>query len=201
MRLSIAMVAVALGASPGLAQDVDRGVELYQARKYEDAEKVLRAAAEKEPENGRVHYYLGLTLLERKKPQEAEEALKKARDVSPGDVNVLVALARSYTVQRRFDQAEETLKQAAELDAGNAGLLLERGKLQLARKRYQDAVQDLEQAIEREPGNAYAHYYAGLAYNGLRRRDKALHHFDLFLRLAPDAPEAPQVRSLLAALR
>ena len=51
------------------------------------------------------------------------------------------------------------------------------------------------------PENPYAHYYAGLAYNQIKRPDKMLEHFRTFLKLAPEAPEAPKVRALLRGIR
>ena len=41
-------------ALPAFTQNVDKGVELYESRKYADADKVLRQAVESEPEKGSV---------------------------------------------------------------------------------------------------------------------------------------------------
>ena len=62
------------------------------------------------------------------------------------------------------------------------------------------AIDDLEKAMAKNPGNAYAHYYAGVAYNGLKRTDKMVEHFQHFLRLAPRAPEAKKIQSVLRAV-
>jgi regulator of sirC expression with transglutaminase-like and TPR domain len=62
-------------------------------------------------------------------------------------------------------------------------------------------VDDLEAYLSKYPEQAYAHYYAGLAYNGVRRPDKMLTHFELFLKLKPDAPEARKVRSVMRTVR
>ena len=76
-----------------------------------------------------------------------------------------------------------------------------RGQLALAQKNYKAAAADLEKAIELDPDNAHAHYYAGLAYNGLKRPDQMVKQFQVFLRMAPNAPEAAKVRSVLRAVR
>jgi tetratricopeptide (TPR) repeat protein len=65
------------------------------------------------------------------------------------------------------------------------------------RDKHQEAADALEAYLEKNPNHAYAHYYAGLAYNGLRRPDRMLNHFEHFLRLKPDAPEARKVRAVV----
>jgi tetratricopeptide (TPR) repeat protein len=101
-----------------------------------------------------------------------------------------------YIEQKKFDEAEAAVK-----DAAMDELQYVRGLLNFHRGRHQEAVDDLEAYLSKYPEHAYAHYYAGLAYNGLRRPDKMLTHFEIFLKLKPDAPEARKVRSVLSAIR
>lgn len=199
-----AMGVLVLGLlAPFLAagQDANRGMELYQAKNYEEAERVLSAAVSQDSNNGQAQLYYGLTLLKRNKAKEAEQALRKADQVMPGNVEVKAGLVCSYIDQRQLDTAEDVLKQASDLDANNPAVVYQRGRLKLARQNYSEAAEDLEKTMSDQPDNAYAHYYAGLAYNGLRRPDQAVKHFNEFLKMAPDAPEAGRVRALLANLR
>jgi hypothetical protein len=48
---------------------------------------------------------------------------------------------------------------------------------------------------------AYAHYYAGMAYNKAKRVDLMATHFERFLKLAPAAPERPVVESVMRTVR
>jgi tetratricopeptide (TPR) repeat protein len=189
-----AFMILALGGTV-LAADLDRGVELYKEGKYAEAASELRAVVEGEPENGRAHRYLGLALLEQNKVDEAAPVLHKASELDPGGESKL-ALARLYLEQKEFGKAETALE-GAEGD----GLEYVRGQVHLNRKRYDQAARDLEAYIEKNPEHAYAHYYAGLAYNGIRRPDRMLTHFELFLKLKPDAPEARKVRSVMKTAR
>lgn len=52
-----------------------------------------------------------------------------------------------------------------------------------------------------DPGFAYAYYNAALVYDRLRRTDLTIARLEAFERLAPDAPERPEVASLLSAVR
>ena len=48
-----------------------------------------------------------------------------------------------------------------------------------------------------QPANAYAHYYSGMMHYRASRPDQMAIHFDQFLRLAPEAPERPEVQSIM----
>lgn len=188
--------AVILLSAQAFAADLNRAVELFDQGKFAEAEPELRAAVEAEPENARARRYLGLALLEQGKPaDEAAPHITKAGELEPGGESRL-ALARLYVERNEFDKAEEALKEAE-----GSQLEYVRARVHLERKRYNEAAQDFETFIEKNTGHAYAHYYAGLAYNGLRRPDKMLTHFQLFLKMKPDAPEARKVRAVLKTAR
>jgi hypothetical protein len=62
-------------------------------------------------------------------------------------------------------------------------------------------VKDFEQYLSVHPEAAYAHYYAGMAYSAIRRPDRMLTHFEQFLRMKPDAPEARKVRAVMRSTK
>lgn len=57
-----------------------------------------------------------------------------------------------------------------------------------------------QKASDLDPSWAYPHYYAGLAYSKVKRIDLTAQHFQTFLRLAPQAPERPEVQSIMRTL-
>jgi tetratricopeptide (TPR) repeat protein len=183
------------------AQDAGQGIQLYQSGDYEQAEKVLAAAVTQDPNNGQAELYYGMTLVVRKKPKDAEQAFRKADALTPSNAKVKAGLAGAMIDQQRLDDASNYLQQAATIDATDADYIYQRGRLSLARRKYQDAANDLDQVISLQPKNAYAYYYDGLAYNGLGKLDQALQKFQIFLQLAPNAPEATRVRALMGNVR
>lgn len=199
MRAIVCLFA-ALGFA-ALAQDAGEGVRLYQSANYEEAEKVLAAAVAQDPNNGQGQLYYGMALLARKKPKDAEQAFRKADALIPGNAKVKAGLAGARIDQQRLDDASTFIQQAAGIDASDPDYLFQYGRLNLARRKYQDAAGDLDKAASLQPGNAYAYYYGGLAYNGLGKLDQALRKFQMFLQLAPNAPEATRVRALMGNVR
>ena len=63
------------------------------------------------------------------------------------------------------------------------------------------AARAFDAAADASPLLAYAYYQAGLAYSKLERPDLTVTRFETFVRLAPEAPERPQVETILRAAR
>jgi tetratricopeptide (TPR) repeat protein len=190
----------ALTLATVLAADVQRGKQLYEEKNYRDAERELQQVASAEPDNAEAQKYLGLARIQLGKVSEAEAPLKKANELA-GDAGTKLGLARIAIEQKDLEGAEALINQAAESDADNADIPFNRGLIKASRKQYADSVKDLEAAIQKNPDNAYAHYYAGLSYNALKRPDKMIEHFQKFVKLAPDAPEKARVQSILKSVR
>ena len=77
-------------------------------------------------------------------------------------------------------------------------------QLGLARTLKEDwagAAESFTRATELNPTFAYAHYYAGLSYSRVKRPDQVAKYFEMFLKLAPKAPEKTAVQSLLRSIR
>ncbi|GAB4272286.1 MAG: hypothetical protein Kow0092_27300 [Deferrisomatales bacterium] len=95
---------------------------------------------------------------------------------------------------------------AAGAAAGNiprsARLLKDAGNQFLAAKKYADSIDCYFQALELCPDFPEAHYNLGVAFlKGYKALALALHHFEQYLGLRPDARDAEAVRALIGALR
>ena len=71
----------------------------------------------------------------------------------------------------------------------------------IKRGEFDETSQVLDRASDLMPEFAYAHYNAGLAHQRAKRFNKMAEHFQVFLQLAPDAPEKRQVQLALNSLR
>jgi tetratricopeptide (TPR) repeat protein len=178
-----------------LAADLGRGRDLYRQGKYSEAADELRQLVRDEDGNADAHRLLGLALIEGGHAGDAERHVQRAHELSASGETRL-ALARLAVAQKNWDRAEQNIGEASGDDVEYV-----RGLIHLNRGRNEDAVRDLEAFSERNPEHAYAHYYAGLANNNVRRPDRMLHHFEIFLKLKPDAPEARKVRSVVRSAK
>ncbi|MBM3790485.1 MAG: tetratricopeptide repeat protein [Acidobacteria bacterium] len=201
-------LAFALPAPAQTSDDLARARDLYKEKKFQEAEDLLREALSGEPENAEAGYWLGLCLLELKEYEEAEKALRNAEENRPEEPRAMprvdmirIGLARSYMERDRLNEAQAALDAAVKIKADNPDAYYYRGMLDARRKDYAASARSMDKAIELDPRNAYAHYYAGLAYNQIKRPDLVVQRLQMFLKLAPDAPEAVKVQSLLRSIR
>lgn len=195
MRATLEILVLLAVATVTVSADTNRGVELYRQAKYEAAQTELAQAVRADPKDAKAHRYLGLVLVEQRKLAEAEEHLNRANELNPvGETNL--ALARLYIERRELGKAQALIDKS-----DGAEKLYVKGLLHLNRQQNKEAAENLENYLSDNPDHAYAHYFAGLAYNALKRPDRMLSHFELFLRLIPDAPEARKVRAVLSTGR
>ena len=86
-----------------LAADTQKGIELYEARKYSEAAAELREVVKEAPADLTARYYLGLALLELKEYEPAEEQFKQAEqqrsETRPRVDQIRAGLAQVYTEQ------------------------------------------------------------------------------------------------------
>ena len=77
-------------------------------------------------------------------------------------------------------------------------------QLGLAHMRRNDltaAAQAFDRCTQVAPRFAYAYYSSGIAYDRLNHSDLAIARLEMFEQLAPDAPERPEVTSILRTVR
>ncbi len=203
---AITAFSLLFSANSALAADTQTGIQLYQAGKYKEAAAELNQVVKYNPDDTRARYYLGLSLLHQEQYKEAESQFMAAEKQTtaghdPTLDRIKIGLARAQMDQKNYDQALANLEAARGINATNPEIFVYRGKLELLRDNPAAAVEQLQKAIEMDPKDPYAHYYAGLAYSKTGRPDKMVAEFQTFLKLAPNAPEAPKVKSLLRGIR
>lgn len=192
--------------APAADKDLATGIQLYKERSFDKAVETLRPVVKAMPNNAEAHYYLGASLLEMDKIQEAEPELKKAQELAgfkqdigaipPAD-ELKVSMARLQLKQNKLEPARALLDEAEKINPKNADVFVYRGAIRIAAKDYANATKALDQAMMLDEQNPYAHYYAGIAHANQKRPDKMIAHFQTFLKLAPNAPEAEKVKAVL----
>jgi len=87
--------------------------------------------------------------------------------------------------------------QAASAFPADPLVQFELGLAYARRNDFAQAAQAFDRCSSAEPRFAYAYYRAGLAYDRLNRTDLAIARLETFARLAPQAPEQPEVAAIL----
>ncbi len=202
--LALALLGVILlGAAPQSlpADPLPRGDALMLRGRYADALAAYDAALESDPRDRSARYARGTALLALGDPEAAESDFRALLAAGPPPTLGDLGLAQVEMAAGRFGTAGKYLAEALAFDPGSAEAHFQHGMLLWHLGEAGDAVNEFEAALQIDPGKAYANFYAGLCYRRLRRVGEAAAKFDQFLALAPDAPEAPQARTLVASLK
>jgi tetratricopeptide (TPR) repeat protein len=136
-----------------------------------------------------------VALYQQGKYSEAESALRAA----PG-VEAKAYLAASLAKQKKYDDAlaaaNAALAEAPTHEVAVAGL----GEALVGLKKYDEAVEKLSEVIKKADV-PYAYYWRGQAYYNKKQADRMVGDYEMFLKLAPKAPEAKSVEQLLSTLK
>jgi tetratricopeptide (TPR) repeat protein len=196
MKRITAVLTIALACASGrivLGQSVSDVRRMYDSGQYQQA-----AAAGRPDADPRVAFVAGQSYQKLSQVNEARQAYQQlaGRQDAWGDIG------RSAVALLSGDSggAVNASNQAVANDGGLPEAYFQKGLALSAQQDFNGASTAFQRASDLDPSWAAAHYYAGLAYSKIRRVDLTAQHFQTFLRLAPQAPERPQVESIMKTL-
>lgn len=192
---------IALGLALTAGQTATDVRQLYDAGKYREVVEALDQATVEADKASRLQYLAAQSYDKLNDAEAARRTYQRLADI--GEETPWASIGRSALalMDKQFDEALGSADQAVRLAATLPEAHYQRGIVLMARKEYGDATDAFTKATELDPGFAAAHYYAGLASYRVKRIDLMANHFETFVRLAPSAPERPEVESILRTLR
>ena len=203
LRLGILSFLALSQLLPVIAEDkLGRAVELYESKKYSEAEAALREVLAEEAGNSRARHTLGLALLALKNYGEAANELQKAVEAGGASDTLQVDLARAYVELKEWDKAEAALESSRRNQVRQSGyLLLSRNGRRRRAKITPPRSRGSRRRSNSTPPTPTRTTMPDSLITPSERSDKTVQHLAIFLKLAPDAPEAKKVESLLRSLR
>ncbi|MEQ1760187.1 MAG: hypothetical protein ABL986_17865 [Vicinamibacterales bacterium] len=163
-----------------------------------DAEVVSRTSSPSVPSDD--VWFGAQSLLRVGQRAEAIEQFRRLRDTAQSDGfrrAADVALARLNDQPDALSIAQE----AAAASPNDPFVQFEAGIVFSFRGDHAQAARAFDAAVNASPMLAYAYYHSGLAYGQIERPDMTITRLEVFVRLAPLAPERPQVESILRSAR
>jgi tetratricopeptide (TPR) repeat protein len=170
--------------------------ELYESGRYREVVQQVNAAAADAP----AIWFAAQSQLRLGARDEAERLFTRLADVDSSPrwkavADLALALLADDAAAIRGAQP------AAAALAGDPFAQFELGLAYTRQGDFTAAAQAFDRAAEADPRFAYAYYNAALAYDRLNRSDLMVIRFEQFERLAPGAPERPEVQSILRTVR
>lgn len=178
-----------------------KGMDYLRAGDRDDATQEFKAAVKAHPQYYAARLELGRQLFARHDFGEAAEAFKPLGEIAPKRAEPRLEYAIVLLALRRPGDAAAQLRRALELEEANWATHLHLGWA-LLEAEPAEAERHFKRAIELDERKAaQAHLsLARLAY-GRGSRPEAIGHLEIYLTLAPDAPDAQAVRRLLKQLQ
>lgn len=192
----ILLMALLLLPTAAVAQDTAQVRRLFEAGQYQ---QVIESAADADaPEAiytaAQSHQRLGAV-------NEARDTYARLAGRPEDDPWHFVGLSGQQLLDDDTEGALASAQQAVAMAGGLAEAQFQLGLVLARRQDWGGAAEALDRAAELSPAYAYAHYYSGLMHYRANRPDRMAIHFEAFLKLAPEAPERPEVVQIMRTVR
>jgi Tfp pilus assembly protein PilF len=180
----------------------EKALAASAAGDHKGAVKELKAAIEIHPQfplalNELGAQYMGLGQL-----GDAADSFAAAVKLAPEQPVLRINYGILLSRQKKYKEAEEQLARAVALDGKSAAARVHRGHALIRLGRGAEAEAELQAAVKLGgPATALAHRYLGALYFDRGDDTRAAAELEEYLRLAPDAGDAKQVRDILAGLK
>lgn len=180
---------------------VTEGNKLLMDKKYAEARTQYEKAVALLPPNAGLWKGIAQTYHGEGNDPKTVEALKKAAELDPSDTDSRLLLASLLVEQGQVDEGKTILESLPAGSVKDPAIYVNLGIVFMNKKKPEDASAYLTKAVELDPTQADSYYYRGLAYVQAKKNAEAKADFKKYLELAPNGPEAKEVKEMLRALK
>jgi tetratricopeptide (TPR) repeat protein len=182
-------------------QESQRASQLFLEGKYEEALDKYQAAVEANPEEVTNHYNLGITYMALNLNDKAIEAFKKTIELDPDNFLALKFLGQLYSKTNNYQEAENYFSHATRLSEKDPELFYNLGVMRINTANYSAAIEAFQKAIACDVDYIDAYYQLGLLYINQNQPDEATSVFEIFLKISPEDPRAPNVKKIMEMIK
>ncbi len=128
--------------------------------------------------------------------------LEQIANQSPKNADAWIALGNALMDSSRFPEAVTAYNKALALDPRNVNVRVDMGTCLKNSGKPQEAVEEYKKAIKINPNHVNAHRNMAvvLAFD-LHNKKEAIAEFEKYLQLAPNAPDAAEIRQQVQQLK
>jgi tetratricopeptide (TPR) repeat protein len=173
------------------------------AKNYDEAIRLFKEAAEKDPMQHVIFANLADAYSQAKKYDDSAANYKKAIELKPDEAAYYNNLGIALGNGGKIDEAIQSLQKAAELNPAGAGQsYYNLGAVLTNKGRTKEASDAFKKAIEFNPQMANAYYQLGISYFGSPDTiPEAIPVLEKFLSLQPTGPDAEAAKQLIEAAK
>ena len=205
------------GDDAGAAQAFSKAIELKPDMKwahfflgnvnirgehYKEAAEQLEKEAEMQPDSDKVLFQLGKAYQLAGDDDKAIAAFEKSAAIDPTKSDPYMELASIYEKRKDKAKSEEMYQKVIAVDPGNAATVFYNlGVHAWNENKDKEAAQAFKKSIEIDPKYAPAHKELARVLTRLQDFPGAVQHYQEYLKLSPQAPDAKEIRDMIATLK
>jgi tetratricopeptide (TPR) repeat protein len=191
---------IALALTLAAAQNVADVRQLFDAGRYQEVVRASEIAGDEAEKAARLQFLAAQSYSKLNDVNGARRAYQRLTESGSGPW-ASIGRSAGQLLDKQFDPALASADQAIAEMPSLPEAHYQRGMALLARNDYGNALDAFTKATTLDQNFAAAYYNAGLAAYRVKRIDLMATNFNTFVRLAPNAPERPEVESILRTVR
>jgi Tfp pilus assembly protein PilF len=201
---AVALLKRAVAASPKSASaHQNLALALEDQHQLEAAARQYAQALEIAPGDALTRSNYGLLLLRNNQKDAAVRELTRAQSDAQGNRAALLAIGNGLRRAGATDAALSAMQAAVSAggEPATPALLSELALAQRAANKREEAVATLQKALAQDDSYATAHYLIANMLAADKRTAEAKQHYERYLKLEPNGPQADRARERLAVLK
>ncbi|HVP64262.1 MAG TPA: tetratricopeptide repeat protein [candidate division Zixibacteria bacterium] len=190
-----------LSAPKKAHQEYEKGMREYKAQHFDKAEQHFRNAVKEYPKYSSAWNSLGSIRIRENDIAGGEDCFRHALEANPNNVYAARNLARLLIDKHNPKEAEELMKRAVLADPNNPESLTILAYAELQNGEFDDAIATAKR-VHTGPthSGALSHLIAAKALEAKQQNFAAIAEYKLFLKEAPDSPQASVAQQALSRL-
>ena len=180
---------------------VEQGNRLIGEKKYAEARAEYEKALAILPDSAPIWKGIAQTYHAEGNTAKAEESLRKVVQFDPADTDAQILLADSLINQGKTAEGKAVLDGLAPGAVKDPAVYTNLAIVFMNKSKPEEARASMTKAIDLDPALADSYYYRGLASVQAKKNTEAKADFTKYLELAPNGPQAKEVKEMLQALK
>jgi len=187
-------------AKSNLESLIKKGYDLHRKGYLNKAMKIYKEALKINPNDERLHYYLGYIYDQQGEYSNSAREYKRAIEIKPKNYLSFNNLGLALQKNDKLDEAIETFKKAIEINPEDHMAHFNLGRLYAQDKGwFKKALVELKKAVKLNSTHISGYYGLGFSYEKLGNRKEAIKMYRSILELQPNSKSAKKALIRLKA--
>lgn len=184
-----------------IKEALEKGNQLFDEKKYEEAIKVYEGIIAQEPEAFIINLNIGHCYFQMEKYDLAIEYYQKVLARQPDNKNALLGIGNAYLNMGKKEEALAWYSKIKFEDIDDPIVLYNMGNSFYENSLYEESLKYYQRALKIQEDFLDARYRLGLAYITLGKNEEALREFETYLKYDAESERAKQVNGFIEYLR